>query len=397
MDSLIGRRIALVSRIFTPEPGAASLRLRALARRLHDGGANVAVFTSTPPRGTPSAEPSEHYSVSRAPVLRDRAGYVRGYLQYLSFDVPAFFRVLFARRFDALIVEPPPTTGVMMRVAAWARRTPYHFYAADVWSEAAAVAGAPAFVVRVVRSFERFAYVGARSVLAVSESVAERVLAVCETATVTVVGNGFDTDVFRPDGTMIVSERPYLLYAGTASEVHGAIIFIQALPLVLSEVPDARIVFIGQGSERDAISEAAEALAPGAVEFMSRMSAEETAMWIRGARATLASMLPHGYDAFPTKMYASAGCGVPVVYAGDNADQEFFDQPGSGWTADYEPAAVANAMLEALRHERDEQETRQRAEWAEANWSLRAVADRIVDRLNPEAKPHPSRERDATE
>lgn len=386
MDSLKGHRIVLVSRIFAPEPGAASLRLRALAHHLHDRGADVRVYTSAPPRGmTASREPFE---VRRAPVLRDREGYVRGYLQYLSFDVPAFFRVLAARRSDAIIVEPPPTTGAFLRVAAALRRTPYHFYAADVWSEAAAVAGAPSVVVRMVRAFERFVYRGARSVIAVSDSVAARVRDVHPDARVHVVGNGFDPDVFRFGGTAREDGPPYLLYAGTASEVHGAGIFVDALPMVLADLPDARIVFVGQGADRDSIAAAAAAVAPGAVEILPRHSPEDTAEWIRGARATLASMLPGGYDAFPTKMYASAGCGVPVVYAGEGAGRKFAEVRGVGWAVDYDVAAVARAMIEALRRTPDPADGSRLAAWAHENYSLHAVADRIIGRLGLESETH---------
>lgn len=83
-------RITVVSRIFLPEPAAASFRLDALVRSLGVAGAKVTVLTTTPPphlRG----DGASTGRVRRWPVLRDKTGYVRGYLQYLSFDVPAFF------------------------------------------------------------------------------------------------------------------------------------------------------------------------------------------------------------------------------------------------------------------------------------------------------------------
>ena len=107
----------------------------------------------------------------RFPVLRDRAGYVRGYVQYLSFDVPLFFRVLFGRRVHAIVAEPPPTTGFFVRLAAAIRRTPYIYYAADIWADGASQTGAPAWIVRVVKTIERFAMRGAKTVLSVSDSL----------------------------------------------------------------------------------------------------------------------------------------------------------------------------------------------------------------------------------
>src|SRR5690554_2771492 len=79
VTSLQGLEVAIVSRIYLPEPGAASFRLGALARQLRESGANTTVITSQPPKGyEPSPADHEGILVSRAPVLRDRMGYIRG-------------------------------------------------------------------------------------------------------------------------------------------------------------------------------------------------------------------------------------------------------------------------------------------------------------------------------
>ena len=77
------------------------------------------------------------------PVLRDEAGYVRGYAQYMSFDLPLALRLLAGRRPDLVVAEPPPTTGAVVRVIAALRGVPYAYYAADVWSDASQATGAP--------------------------------------------------------------------------------------------------------------------------------------------------------------------------------------------------------------------------------------------------------------
>jgi hypothetical protein len=141
--------------------------------------------------------------VKRFPVLRDAAGYVRGYVQYMSFDVPLFFRLLVGRGSDVIVAEPPPTTGFVVRIAAAMRRTPYVYYAADIWSDASESTGAPAFVVRVVRRLESFALRGARAVIAVTDGVAERVRELAGHDRVSVIRNGIDTTIFTPDGPRI--------------------------------------------------------------------------------------------------------------------------------------------------------------------------------------------------
>src|SRR5699024_11245954 len=106
-----GVRVTLATRIFLPEPSAASFRLAALVRALADDGARVDVLTTSPGPGVEQAEdaPTDALParVRRAPVLRDATGYGRGYLPYLGFDGPLGRRPRRTRRAGAVVVRPP--------------------------------------------------------------------------------------------------------------------------------------------------------------------------------------------------------------------------------------------------------------------------------------------------
>src|SRR5690625_2775070 len=310
----VALHVVVATRIFAPEPAAASLRLSALVDALAEAGHRVTVLTTTTPdRGV--YRPPAGVVVKRWPVLRDRDGYVRGYLQYLSFDVPLALRLLGVRGPDVVVVEPPPTTGLVAAVVTWLRRTPFVYYAADVWSDAVVSAGMSGVVAKVLRVLERRVLRAARVVLATSAGVAKRVRALGAEATE--VGNGVDTTVFTPVGSAVDCSRPYLIYTGTASEVHGADVFTRAMAQVHASRPDARLVVIGQGSDLPEMRRQVAGLPPDTVTFLPRMAPEEVAEWIRGAQAALASVLPGPYAfAFPSKVYAAAACGTPVVFAG---------------------------------------------------------------------------------
>ena len=203
LDHRSGRapRVTLVTRIFAPEPSAASLRLSSLAAALMEHGANVRVLTTTPgPHARAGQKTPDGIAVRRWPALRDRAGYLRGYLPYLSYDVPLFFRVLFGRSADVYICEPPPTTGLALRVATAIRRRPYVYYAADIWSDASAATSAPRFVVDAVRAIEAAVMRGAAKVLAVTDGVRERVAEIAPGADTLVVGHGVDLSRFSSEG-----------------------------------------------------------------------------------------------------------------------------------------------------------------------------------------------------
>ncbi|HLT85221.1 MAG TPA: glycosyltransferase family 4 protein [Phototrophicaceae bacterium] len=369
-----GVRVVVATRIFAPEPAAASFRLAALTRGLAALGARVRVLTTTPPPDM-AASSDVPARVERWPVLRDAEGYVRGYVQYLSFDLPLLLRLLRTPRPDVVVCEPPPTTGAVVRAVSALRRVPYVYYAPDLWADAAESAGMPGPVVRGLRAVESWAMAGAARVLAVSAPVAAR-LAELGVERVEVVPNGVDTDVFTPDGPGQDGDgRPYLLYAGTASEWQGADIFLRALPRVLAEVPEARLVYLGQGSDWHRLRSLAGELPPGSVEFHPRGPAETAARWQRGAAACLASIVPgRGYDlAYPTKIHASLACGTPVVFAGVGAAVEEIRRERLGWAVDYDVDATASAMIGALRAPRSPAASGRLAQWVRDHRSATAT------------------------
>ena len=255
VTGVVSPRVVVASRIYLPEPAAASFRLASLVSSLLREGADVHVLTVRPAAAKTHQVVTARQSdtetaarISRWPVRRDRTGIVRGYIPYASFDIPLFLRLMFCRRPDIVVCEPPPTTAFVVRVVCALRRIPYVSYAPDIWSDAARGTPAPRALVEMVAATEVWALRGARQVLAVSEQISERVKAMgVAGSAVTVVNNGADTRTFTPDGPRHAEGR-YFVYAGTTSEWQGADVFIAALHDVHVRHPDVHIVFLGQGS-----------------------------------------------------------------------------------------------------------------------------------------------------
>lgn len=380
-------RVVVASRIYLPEPAAASFRLGALVEALCAAGADVLVLTST-------AEGADHLpagpaTISRLPVLRDRQGYVRGYAQYLSFDIPLVLRLLTCPRPDVVVAEPPPTTGGVVRTVCALRGVPYVHYAADVWSDGTQSTTAPWPVVAAVTALEKAVVHGAAAVVSVSDGVSDRLRQWKTQTTIVTVGNGVDTQLFRPGPAQERITDPYLVYAGTASEIQGASVFIDAFARVRVAHPDARLAFVGLGSERDTLQAAAAKLPPDAVVFIDRQPAEATATWLRGARASLASVRPGvNYDyMIPTKIYASVACGTPVLFAGPGPSRRIVSENGLGWAVDYDIEQVATAMDHALTTRIDAEAQARLVQWAKENASLRSVGERAAQAVLAVANP----------
>src|SRR5690606_20391463 len=190
-----------------------------------------------------------------------RNDYVRGYLQYLSFDIPLAFRLLVARRPSVVFVEPPPTTGAVVRVICALRRIPYVYDAADIWSDAAGHATDSSLVVRLLRWVERFAMRGAAAMTTISEGVVGRVRELGVDTPMTVTGFGADTTEFSYTDEPL--EKTFI-YAGTFTELHGAHILIDAFASFSQTHPGYRLKFIGQGTGINAMRERAMGLGVGA-------------------------------------------------------------------------------------------------------------------------------------
>lgn len=376
-------RAVIATRLFPPEVSAGAFRLGALARALVRRGTAVRVVTTRPPRHAPPIDDAAGVDVSRWPVLRDRGGNVRGYIQYLSFDAPLLGRLIF-RRWDVAVAESPPTTGLVVAWASRIRRAPFVYYAADVWTDGVVSMGAPAPVVTVMRAMERAVLRRAAAIISVSDEVTERLQVLGAAAErIETVGNGVDTTIFTPSVTAAASVSPYFVYTGTMSEWQQPEIFVRAFAQVADEVPDLRVKFFGQGVREAAVRTLADELVPGRVDFGGVVSPQEAARWIRGAVASLVSIVPGiGYDfARPTKTYAAAAVGTAVLFAGPEPGAALIRDGALGHAVPFTAAEVAVAMRRLLEEDRDAHAAQRRVErgrWAAENVSLDAVAGRVA-------------------
>lgn len=397
-------RAIIASRIFSPEPAAASFRLAAVKRALVAAGFDVTVLTTVPAPGGergramraadttgPSAPGSGSVTVKRWGALRDKTGYVRGYLPYISFDIPLFFRLLCAKRPGVILVEPPPTTGAVTRVAAALKRVPYVWYAADVWSDATEATGAPSPVVDALRVVERFAIRGASGIIAVSDGVADRVADLGGT-NIRVIPNGIDTDTYSPDVAALDEDQlrdlgivgPYFVYAGTASEWQGAKVFAEAMRTVRAKDEQLQVVFVGQGTEWEDIGQVAAELRQewghDAIVQVPPQSPHWVARLLAGSEGALVSIVPEkGYDfAYPTKVLAALATGKPVIYAGKGPVVRDLAEGRLGISVDHNPFDVAEAITAVRPRTETEFAPGRLRNWVMENRSTRLMGDRAA-------------------
>jgi glycosyltransferase involved in cell wall biosynthesis len=303
----------------------------------------------------------------------------------LSFDVPLFFRLLFGPRADLYLVEPPPTTGAVVRVATTLLRRPYVYDAADLWSDAAQMVTSSRVVIKILRAIEVFAIRGAAHAFAISDHLIARMRELKIDTPATEVGFGVDTTTFFYTTGSTPTDGPYFIYAGTYSEWHGAGIFIDAFAGFTRDHPGYRLVFVGNGSERDKLEGRSAELGLDNVEFRDPIDGPLLNTLFADATASLASVKPGvGYDyAFATKVYASIAAGCPVIFTGAGPTNAFVQNARSvvriGSVVPYEVDAVARAMEAAAKSPARPGDRQALSVWTRDRFSLKAIAGVVVD------------------
>lgn len=373
-------RVTIVSRIYRPEPSAASLYLGAVADELLADGHEVDVLTAAPPPGSPAVTSGER--VRTFPVLRDAKGYVRGYVPYMSFDIPLAFRLLFARRPDVVFMEPPPTTGVVVRVVCALRRIRYVYDAADIWSDASQLEPVSPLVIRVLRAFEKFGIRGAAHIVTVSQGVVDRLRALGVDRPVTVTGFGADTAEFpfaEPSG-----ERLFV-YAGSYSTYHGADVLVDAFAQFLTTHPGYTLRFIGNGTEQPLVRERAAALdISGNLEYLEPIPPAALVPHLGAAVASLATIKPATiYEyAYASKVFSSLSAGCPVLFAGPGPTNAILDTANesvrAGEVSAYDAAAIAAAMRRLADAPASRDERLALSAYTARTHSMASVARRVV-------------------
>lgn len=376
-------RVAIVSRLYRPEPAAASLYLGAVADELLADGHDVDVLTAAPPRGMRMQSRGER--IRTFPVLRDANGYVRGYVPYMSFDVPLAFRLLFSRRPDVVLVEPPPTTGVVVRLVCALRRIPYVYDAADIWSDAAQLEPVSSVVIRVLRGLERFALGGAAHIVTISGGVLGRLRALGVRRPITVTGFGADTREFP---YAEAPPQPLFVYAGSYSPSHGAEILVDAFARFLPSHPGHILRFIGNGVERPVVAARARELGVEAsIEYLDPVSPVELLPHLGSAAASLATVKPgtvYEYS-YASKAFSSLATGCPVIFAGPGPTAELIDvanaEVRAGAACAYDAEAIAEAMARFADDRATPAERSALSEWGSREHSMAAVAGRVAEIL----------------
>ncbi|MGP8301632.1 glycosyltransferase family 4 protein [Streptomyces inhibens] len=220
-------------------------------------------------------------------------------------------------------------------------------------------AGGP--VAGAALGWERYAARWAHRVLCVSEAERLRGIEAGVPARWAVIRNGVDLDRYSPAysddaarralrGALpalsgLAPDAPLVVCVGRLCPQKGQSVLLRAWPAIGAAVPDARLVLVGDGPDRERL----HAAAPPGVRFAG--ATEDTVPWYRAADLVV---LPSRWEGMALPPLEAMACGRPVVVTDVGGARESLPPEAlpHALVPPADPAALARAVRDLLTHPR---------------------------------------------
>ncbi|MFZ1917407.1 MAG: glycosyltransferase family 4 protein [Terriglobales bacterium] len=369
-------KILYISQYFSPEMGAPAARASELSRHWARMGHDVTVLTGFPnhPTGVVPAEWRSRLRHLRYSEQVDGVHVERTWLwplpnrkaherirNYASFCMSAAMAGLGLAKPDVIIATSPQLLCALAGwwIARW-KRVPFVFEVRDLWPESLAAVGAGgegSLLHRTLGGIAGFLYKHADRIVVVTPAFKEHLTRQWHVPSerISVVENGVETDLFRPDAAAAAAVRSrfnldhrfLICYAGTIGMAHGLETLIAAAEELQTTLPDAMFLLIGEGAEKQSIIKLAEARHLTNVRFLDQQPRECIPAFI--SAADLCLVMLKRTDLFktviPTKLLEYMACARPVVVAVDGQSRQIVEEARAGMFATPEDSVALEKVI----------------------------------------------------
>lgn len=192
-----------------------------------------------------------------------------------------------------------------------------------------------------------------------------------------VVGLGVDAEFFRPAGRP--SDGKTILFLANLYIRKGLGDLLHAMPIILSKIPDARLIVVGDGPDRDFFVELTKRLGlEDKVEYRGRIHHDETVKYYQAA--TIYCLPSHGEPAANTLLEAMS-CGLPIVATRSGGITDMVSDGKSGILVPHgDPDALSEALIGLLKDEGKRKEIGLfNRLLIEERFSIKSLVDKIED------------------
>jgi glycosyltransferase involved in cell wall biosynthesis len=150
-----------------------------------------------------------------------------------------------------------------------------------------------------------------------------------------------------------VTQEPVLVFAGRLVEKKGVSDLLQAMPIILDQVPDTRLLIAGDGPLAGELRQLCRRMAlENCVEFLRSVANDRLPELLRGAQViTLPFRIGEDGDQEGLGLVTieAMGCGVPVLVGNVPAVSDVVTHDRTGWlVSSGQPQAIAEGVITLL-------------------------------------------------
>jgi glycosyltransferase involved in cell wall biosynthesis len=176
---------------------------------------------------------------------------------------------------------------------------------------------------------------------------------------VKVIPSGTDTDLFGPADRAecrrrlgLPADADLIGFIGSFYRYQGLDILIDVLPSVQKRRPQARLLFVGDGEERDPLRIRAERLGLAkSIIWQGRVPYQDVPNWIGAMDVCVAPFRADRGETSPVKLFDALSCGRPVVATAiPSVVGMFSEEQGVVLVPLAEPEALAEAIVRVLEN-----------------------------------------------
>ncbi len=404
-------RFLFLTQYYAPEPGAASLRLEAMAHELIRAGHQVSVVTAQPHHLGTTVGPRRRVFtedvVRGVPVIRTwiwRVPLGKRFwwrlANYFSFVVTSFGGLLRNARPDYLVVESPPLfLGMTARLYSRLFHVPYILSVSDLWPESAVALGLVhnPVLIRMTKHLELSLYAHARFVSAVTEGIRQAVVDTKKIPATRVLffPNGVDLDKFPavPPAASLIGRLHsqgwhVFLYPGTIGYAQGLNIIIDAALRLRGT--SVAFLLVGDGPVKTELMARVQSEGLENVWFEDLQPVEKMPEYFALARGVVVPLRNHPLfkGARPSKVFPSWSAKVPVIFAGEGEMAELVMEAGGGMVVRPEDGVqLARAVTAMATMDNEQWQAMGQAGWnfVHDHYTWQHIAERWLESLEQEA------------
>ena len=342
-------RIGLFTDTYAPQVNGVSVSLQMISEGLKKRGHQVTIFAPKFP-GYKDDEPN----VMRLPSLK----YLNNPPIYVAvLGTPRSTWKLTREHFDVLHAHSPASVGLLAYLTASTKRLPliytYHTSITD-YTHYIKFIGGTGLIKRAASWFSKASTDLGDQIVVPSPKFQRLLITQKVKQPITVIPNGIDLSMFKAvknPGALrkrlgISPDAPILLTVGRMDPEKRLEFIVEAFDLIADRVPNAHLVFAGDGGSRKSVEEKASATrASDRIHFLGMVNRAELPDIFHDASVFVSASTT---EVHPISVIEAIASGLPLVAVQDEAFEGMLDDGMNGYLVPLDVKAYADTLAKLL-------------------------------------------------